>query len=835
MKKTTFTAFLILFLTEAFAQPGFLDPLFGNTGKKSITLPGYDRMIDVALLPNGKILVLGTSFDLIQSYVSLALYNPDGSADSSFGQDGATLLQNGNGDALALGIQSDGKIVVLYTQSYGDWYLVRFLANGQPDVSGAFPLKFNPDDNFYTMAIDSDDKIILAGSTGPYPTDKPSVARLNPDGTKDTSFGINSLLTFSWGSGHQPELTHLLLQPDGRILAGSAYSNDYPLARILPNGTLDSSFDEDGIAVIELAGLQDLGALTLQADGKIIVAGSEWKGPVSVIRLDALGALDETFGLGGFTFLQPGGVVTDMGTASDGSLIVACKYNGKDALVKLSANGVPDMDFGATGVLYLAPADNRLAIQPNQRIVVAGTIGGDFGLARYLPGGGSDSTFNNGALVTTAIGRSGGAFHALALQPDGRIVAVGSNNDNWPGGGLAVARFDGAGTPDFGAHPGGFSITGGYSISKSDILLQPDGKILAGGGSILERFLPDGSFDSGFVCPSNYPVNSLKLLPDGKILAIGAELTALPHEPDYYFLTRYHPDGNLDSTFGPSGVVTTQGRHNLLALQADGKILTGSAYPWGGSLYRYLPDGAADTVFFEDFFAGENYMLAIWPQPDGKIQVAIGGEGSVCIVQYLGNGTWDESFGSSGFLCMELSSSDMPRAITVLPDGKFLVAGERQAASSDFFLARFLPDGMPDNTAGAGGFVVTDFDGGDDVPNALAVQSDGKIILAGTSEGLFALARYNVELVLEAKEIFGHHPAPIKVLPNPVTDFLQIELPESADQLAEVQVFDTPGRLLLHDQLAIEQPFDARRLPPGAYILKVFAGGRAYAGRFVKL
>ncbi len=93
----------------------------------------------------------------------------------------------------------------------------------------------------------------------------------------------------------------------------------------------------------------------------------------------------------------------------------------------------------------------------------------------------------------------------------------------------------------------------------------------------------------------------------------------------------------------------------------------------------------------------------------------------------------------------------------LLPDGKMLVAGSTYnwPSGEDFFLARFLQTGALDTTAGGAGFVVTDFSGGDDVPYTLAVQPDAKIILAGTSDGKFALARYRADLSVETQELNG--------------------------------------------------------------------------------
>lgn len=197
---------------------------------------------------------------------------------------------------------------------------------------------------------------------------------------------------------------------------------------------------------------------------------------------------------------------------------------------------------------------------------------------------------------------------------------------------------------------------------------------------------------------------------------------------------------------------------------------------------------------------------------------------------------FDINFASAGKRVSTLPGYDEVGGLVFQPDGKILVAGERNGPNgADFFLARFLPNGVLDYTAGLGSsYVVTDFNGGDDTPYAIALQPDGKVILAGTSDGNFALARYRADLTVEAKEAYGQSFYPLEIAPNPVADFLNIRLAENTTVLADVQVFDSRGRLAIQRTLPAGQGLEVRGLAPGMYFVRVVAGERAYAGKFVK-
>jgi uncharacterized delta-60 repeat protein len=367
-----------------------------------------------------------------------------------------------------------------------------------------------------------------------------------------------------------------------------------------------------------------------------------------------------------------------------------------------------------------------MILQPDGKIVVAGGFYCSV-LARYNSDGSLDATFGEDGKVITDFG---GAveLHAIALQPDGRILATGRYRNStdfdillarYNSDGSLDATFDGDGkvTTDF---PG----TWGDSDEEGDsVVIQADGKILVGGYSIpgfaLVRYNPDGSLDPTFgnggvvtTWSAKFGrgwILSLALQPDGKIVAAGGgyAMDVLSESNSYNFaLARYHSNGSLDTTFGSDGTVSTDLSNsndtaNSIAIQPDGKIIV-VGVRWKGivsdfALVRYRSNGSLDTTF----------------DADGKVTTDFG------------------------------SVTDIANAVVVQPDGKLIVAGMTyNGLNSDFIVARYNTNGSLDTTFNTVGSVITDFNNSDDWAYAVALPSDDKIVVAGYSGGDAALARY---------------------------------------------------------------------------------------------
>ncbi len=419
--------------------------------------------------------------------------------------------------------------------------------------------------------------------------------------------------------------------PDGSVTMNA---NETCNATFNLSGTHDTSFGTDGRTVTDLSDIVFIdiddfaNALAIQADGKIVAAGSSSWGPsysFALARYNSDGALDATFGTGGHTFTDFSGYGTEdiaeaLAIQADGKIVVAGhSHNGityNFALARYnSSDGTLDETFDEDGMVItdFRSANSRaydIAIQADGKIVVAGvsfnpsTSENDFALARYNSDGTLDTTFGIGGKTVTDFSGSDDFAYALAIQADGKIVVAGvSFNPSTSENDFALARYNSDGTLDATFGIGGKTVTD-FSDSDefaNDIAIQADGKIVVAGYSLSTDTV---SYD--------------------------------------FALARYNSDGTLDTTFGIGGKTVTDFSENVfigsddfayaLAIQADGKIVVaGSSYVFGDgnfTLVRYNSDGYLDTTFGAGgrtvtFFSGgsdDAYALAI--QSDGKIVAA---------------------------------------------------------------------------------------------------------------------------------------------------------------------------------------------------------------------
>jgi uncharacterized delta-60 repeat protein len=345
-----------------------------------------------------------------------------------------------------------------------------------------------------SIAVQPDGKVVMAGSPGFV------LNRVGADGAPDRSFGDDGVVTTEFPGGASAYA--VALQPDGRIVAAGEANGRFALARYLPDGRLDDSFSGDGRAVTDLSGYID--ALAVQPDGRVVGAGLGIGAGFALARFNPDGSLDDSFSGDGklLLHLRGGGLARGLALAPDGGIVVAGSSSDagpppddRIAVARLKPDGTPDPLFSGDGILTARYAPNGdgardVIVQPDGRIVTAGfgfvpVQGGDerakFELVRFMPDGKLDPTFSGGIVRTRIRGDAYG--WALALQPDGKIVAAGESGDDF-----ALARYNGDGTRDHHFSGDGRLVT---SFSKpphdykstlaTDVALGPDGKIVAGG------------------------------------------------------------------------------------------------------------------------------------------------------------------------------------------------------------------------------------------------------------------------------------------------------------------------------------------------------------------
>jgi uncharacterized delta-60 repeat protein len=399
-----------------------------------------------------------------------------------------------------------------------------------------------------------------------------------------------------------------VLQTDGKIVAAGESDRGFAVVRYLSSGEVDRSFGTDGKVMTRIGTdpeIEDaVSDMALQTDGKIVVVGRSWQQysqDMAVVRYLPDGQLDPGFGQGGivttdFAFAVPIEEEVQIGPepllrgqwGGSGQRVRRCKYIYDDAFA--------------------------VVIQVDGKLVVGGTS-----LVRYHPDGSLDGSFGAGGRVSTGV-------RALALQQDGKLVAVGGEE-----GSFALARYnsDGSLDPHFGRE-GTVRTPLGRVDAANDVALQADGKLVVVGQSFtgrsidfaMVRYHPDGSLDSSFgtggKVTSDFCAHTVeeqyaqqvglgsiqgggwrvRLQTDGKIVVAGKPSgVSCPS-----VVLRYTADGRLDPSFGENGRVITarteqEGTLAACTLQGDGRIVVGGTSGKGFAVGRYHSDGRLDSSF----------------------------------------------------------------------------------------------------------------------------------------------------------------------------------------------------------------------------------------------
>jgi uncharacterized delta-60 repeat protein len=405
--------------------------------------------------------------------------------------------------------------------------------------------------------------------------------------------------------------------------------------------------------------------------------------------------------------------------AISNSLLSGGLLNPGDLDMSFGDSGKAFTDFGLMG----DDAASALVLQADGRIVAAGSaeiVDGDldFALARYHPDGSPDTSFGGGGIAADHMGGLDQAL-AVAIQPDGKIVAAGTNSADF-----VLARYEISGTLDASFGTNGVVQTdfAGDADGATSLLLVGDKILVAGTAWLtptlsfaLARYHRDGSPDTAFDGDGRMTVSisgpaghdiafDLALQEDGKILVAG--------EADGDFATiRLWPDGLIDTTFGLHGLAATDfgslDSAKGIALQRDGKIVVGGHDSFDFVMARYTPNGVLDASFGNgglvrtSFSSRRDWAEDIYIELDGKI--LLGGTATMvsedfALARYLKNGTLDPTFGDGGRMTTDFSlSSDGIRGMAIDEAGRIVAAGYgTRQGQLDFALARYLEGAWPE-------------------------------------------------------------------------------------------------------------------------------------------
>jgi uncharacterized delta-60 repeat protein len=411
-------AALAVLAGNAFASAGDLDASFGINGKQTVNFGNDDTgTVDLALQPDGKIIMVGTTHDpAAGSFIVFCRLLPNGTLDTSFGNAGEKGFQSGaNSTGTAVAIAPDGHILVGGFGGDGNnraFVFSRRNADGNPDStfgsSGVSLIQFSGGNSFLRdLALQSDGKVVGVGAYAPSdqgPEDF-AVARLKQNGTFDDSFATNGRETI--GFGGSDAAYSVLIQPDQKIVVsgGGTSVSDFVATRLTTTGTLDGSFGTGGYSDVDFGHYENAYASAIQPDGKVVLAGTTGTGSQSdmaIARLRTDGALDPTFS-------GDGKMTVDFGGTKDAANSVVIQADGKILLggfggpnndlllTRLNADGTLDTTFAPDGRVAIdfngTETGGVIGLQPDGARVIGGTtsVNGDFAVARVAadatPGG----------------------------------------------------------------------------------------------------------------------------------------------------------------------------------------------------------------------------------------------------------------------------------------------------------------------------------------------------------------------------------------------------------------------------------------------------------------
>lgn len=616
-----------------------------------------------------------------QSLIPNKHFGTNGTVTTNFGYDRYNYV-----DAIA--VQNDGKIIIA-----GNSSLIRVFADGTLDSSfgtnGTCGLP-----GFYwvrKLLVQSDGKIVGMSSGGGYT----SFIRVTADGHLDNSYGTDGVSKMYIENNEYYYFTNCAITNDNRILITGSGDGDLSgsliVGRLLPTGSLDSSFNGNGLVIIKetaAATSWKPGVIAVQSTGKVVVGAVLFKGldeiSINLLRLNADGTPDNSFNQSGrFTYvLNPSSGSANMAiqVQSNDGILVGGGNDGRIFAIKLLANGQADPVFNGNGIavsnaLYGQPMN--IFLRPNGKVLLAGMVfpdlnaDTDYGAVQFNANGTPDAAFGTNGARIISVG-SNDIIAGAVLQGDGALAIVGYAWDIYV---TTMVKLDVSGNPDNSFGDNGIKKL--QLIGSDDAIVtlieQPDKKLLAGGWK-----------SSGFIDSSNLVI------------------------------ARYKSDGkSLDSTFGVAGRAVNNDptlEFSSMALQSTGKIVLSST--------QYSGYDSNSTV----------------------IELNI-------LTRFNSNGTIDNSFGTAGrYVSGRIHHYFEPASIKLLADDKILLCYNQYADDgTGLVLTRLTSNGLPDNSFGAGGTVILNTD--NYIANSLGLQQDGKIVISAKQDGTDSTTCFLIRLL----------------------------------------------------------------------------------------
>jgi len=838
----------IHFALARYNPNGTLDTTFGANGKavpRVFEMPNNghveNNILSIVLLDSGKFLVVGNyGINNVPSGIVIARFNTDGTIDTTFGTAGIVFKESGSVKE-GLKMLPDGKFIIIS----GDY--VNYGGNNMPSAAferytqeGVLDTTFGTDGkvvtsfgNGYTgltsMSLLPDGKFVATGSFSP--TGQNTVvmiaAKYNADGSLDTTFDTDGKVTTTFGTGTNSYGVFVSANSDGKItVAGTVFTSNntlinFGLVQYNANGSLDTGFDGDGKALSLIDdGFYAIKSISKDASGKYLVNFNDGNPfNYSVIRkYNADISLDASFGINGqFNTLNSGyGMAEYITATSDSKIIMLRSFT--FGLIKYNTNGTLDTTFDTDGIVitefeYSTDELKKIIVLPNDKIIAIGTSRyrqpnnasfSNIVLSKYNSDGSLDTSFGNLGKVYSVFGENVYTIMNAFVQTDGKI--------------LVNAYY--------------------YVFPSYDPIYE------------LIRYNSDGSLDTTFgtngKIATSPGVFSLINLVDGKLLFVSGNY--LPSGDYEHIIKKYNNNGSIDAVFGTNGSVTFNNGNSpydlKFALQQEGKILvSGTSYYSGFNTQfftrRLNVDGSLDTTFGTNGQITtpiQGYVLSNLVQSDGKI-VVVGMSGGLSLIRYNPNGTIDIAYGTNGIASSSLDNYNQINSVFLQPDNKILAAISQYNPlqnPNEFKVKRINTDGTLDNDFGGNNGITTSFYDGYNEAFSIGLQSNNKIIVAGTTyDGInnnFALTRLNNN-VLSVADI-SENQTNLVIHPNPVKNLLNIKLNREIS-IIDYTIYNLVGQVIYKKSETTPQ-INIENLTKGIYIIQINTSEGIFSKKFIK-
>lgn len=894
-KKLLFTLFSLSICFFVNAQNYVLDNTFGTSGigytefNSGVLAPDY--LNAAAKTPDGNTVITGYTTVGGRNYFTIAKVTETG-YDTSFGgmTTGISLLTLQSpswpliGEGKDIVVQTDGKIVAVGWQNINNSayayngsviIVARLNSDGTLDTSfngtGIQTININGFDNANTVALQNDGKIVVGGYTKNGSIFEAIVVRLNIDGSLDTSFDTDGIVTLTTGN-NDDRFNDIAIQTDGKIIACGQNSSfgsllDFMTVRFHTNGSLDTSFNNTGIVYTNFDISSDIATcLTIQSDNKILVGGytnssisGNYSKNLAVARYNINGSLDATF-------------------SGDGKLSVGFEYD-DEIINSISISG---------SRIYLGGYYNDGSANLNDFFIVALTSSGNFdntyngqGFALYNTGFDDKGvTLVQHATYTSLFGNSNNKFSYYKLSNSNSFLYDNKLIDDFSNLSLSkntnelftlnnskndynVVKFSSLGVFDssFG-NSGIINIPNEYLNGNDAVFKETfDSKLLVSGYEKIYRFNSNGTLDTTL---SGSGILNLPLLAGESIFI--DDIICLPNN-SFYVITdkgdnnnyshttvfKYNSNGTLDTSYGVNGIseifsINTEIPHKAL-IKNDGKIIILGA-SFTNTWYKLFSirlnqDGTPDNSYGVNGKIIYNINdISIYPnsmklQDDGKLLAVFGYQqsqqpGEFCILRFNIDGSLDTSYNGTGIAHTLISQSSGANDFIILNDGKTLLAGSSTNNGQSYLtLVRYNTNGTLDTTFGTNGVF-------QDIPNGssnygawrIRIETDEKITVVANTYGVLnrsmTLVRYILDLNLGAVD-FSNTKEQSYIYPNPIIEETNLVYTLNKETLITVELYDLQGKLVKnyfkkelksigkHDEKIILPNY----LQSGNYILKI--------------